>query len=85
MSRGPGSVQFRLLAAFEAEPSRRFTMRELAEAVWPGEVIDRRHIATVSHSLKTLPGVKLSRRREGNSSRFHHPCQGWYYRISAPS
>ncbi len=39
MSRGPGIVQRRLLAAFQAEPSRRFTMLELAEVAWPGEVI----------------------------------------------
>jgi hypothetical protein len=80
MSRGPGHVQRQLLAASEAEPGRIFTMAELAQLVWPGETIEHKHMSSLSHSLKTLPGthdVEVVRTR-------HHSRkygQGWHYHI----
>ncbi|SRR5208282_2145656 len=78
VSRGPGIVQRRLLAAFEAEPSRRFTMRELAQVVWPGEAIGDSHRASLCRALKRLP-VELTRCRVGKRGR----RPGWLQLVSA--
>lgn len=43
MSRGPGRIQRAILAAFDAEPARRFTVRQLAEIAFertPASTVD---------------------------------------------
>ena len=59
MSRGPGIVQRRLIAAFQSEPTRHFTVEQLAEIVFPGEQIERKHAVSVRRALKKLPGLDL--------------------------
>jgi len=41
MSRGSGAVQRKIIEAFAAEPYRRFTVEELAAAVFPGKPIEK--------------------------------------------
>jgi len=60
MSRGPGIVQRRLIAALQNEPTRRFTVEQLAEIAFPGEQIERKHAGSVRRALKNLPGLDLS-------------------------
>jgi hypothetical protein len=84
MSRGPGIVQRRVLAAFEDEPDRWFMMTELAAIVWPGEAtagaIGDKHRASLCRALRTLPGVTLRRCRvtKGLCAR-----PGWFQRVRA--
>jgi hypothetical protein len=57
MSRGPGIVQRRLLAAFRAEPDRSFTAKELAATVYgEAEPADYR----MSNVLRALRKLDLS-------------------------
>ena len=74
MSRGPGIVQRRLIAAFHSEPTQRFTVEQLAEIVFPGEQIERKHAASVRRALKNLPGLDLQVIR-ASEPRTH----GWRY------
>jgi hypothetical protein len=58
MSRGPGNIQRRLIAAFAGATGARahaFSIEELAEAAFPGEDIERKHLVYVRAALKTLP------------------------------
>jgi hypothetical protein len=71
MSRGPGVVQRRLIAAFH-EPGRRFTVEELVEIVFPGEPIERKHAVSVRRALKNLPGLHLISYPRGKSG-----TRGW--------
>ena len=59
MSRGPGIVQRRLIAAFQSEPTRHFKVEQLAEIVFPGEQIERKHAVSVRRALENLPGLDL--------------------------
>jgi len=59
MSRGPGIVQRRLIAAFQSEPTLRFAVEQLAEIAYPGEQIERKHAVSVRRALKNLPGLDL--------------------------
>ncbi len=59
MSRGPGIVQRRLIAAFQCEPTQHFTVEQLAEIAFPGEQIERKHAVSVRRALKDLPGLNL--------------------------
>jgi hypothetical protein len=61
MSRGPGVVQHRLIVALH-EPSRWFTVLELAEAVY-GESVEVKHLSAVRRDLEAVSG--LHRTREG--------------------
>ncbi len=74
MSRGPGVVQRRLIAAFQSEPTRRFTVEQLAEIAFPGQQIERKHEVSVRRALKDLPGLHLHVFR-GAKPRAH----GWRY------
>ena len=74
MSRGAGSVQRKLIAAFEIEPERRFTVEELAEIAFPGEPIERKHAASVRRALKSLPDLDLHLCRAGKPR-----TRGWRY------
>jgi hypothetical protein len=62
--------------ALAAEPSRRFTHRELAEAVCPGEVIEGKHLVAVCRALKKIPHFHC---RVGKPGR----AQGWFHKVSA--
>ncbi|HZZ63767.1 MAG TPA: hypothetical protein VFE63_21825 [Roseiarcus sp.] len=77
MSRGPGIVQRRLIAAFQSEPTRHFTVEQLAAIAFPGEPIERKHAVSVRRALKRLqklPGLDLHVIRAG-AARTH----GWRY------
>lgn len=66
MSRGPGHVQRTIAAVFVAEPSRAFRVSELAELVYPGEVIEKRHTDAVDRAIrKLIPVLGLRRCRVG--------------------
>lgn len=54
MSRGLGVVQRRLIAALQAEPSRWFTVLDLAEVVY-GEPVERKHLEAVRRVLRRWP------------------------------
>lgn len=79
MSRGLGIVQRRLIAAFQAEQGRRFTVEELAEIAFPGEPIERKHLVSVRlalNKLKNLPGLALHFHKAGKSC-----ARGWRYLV----
>jgi hypothetical protein len=76
MSRGPGIVQRRLIAAIQGEPGRLFTVKELAEIAFPGEPIERKHEVTVLRALKNLPGLELHWYKAGKSR-----TRGWRYEV----
>jgi hypothetical protein len=67
MSRGAG----------ETSPTSRFTVEQLAAIIFPGEVIERKHLVSVRRALKNLPGVdlNLSRVRSGGGT------PGWRYSL----
>ena len=74
MSSGPGIVQRRLIAALQSEPTRRFTVEQLAEIAFPGEQIERKHVVSVRRALKNLPGLDLHVFRAGKPR-----AHGWRY------
>jgi hypothetical protein len=76
MSRGLGKVQRGLITALEAKPDGRFTIMELAQAVYPNQAIKRTHLASVGRALRNLPGFDLQRTCEGRFGR-----GGWRRRI----
>ena len=53
MSKGPGRVQRAIMAAIEAEPGRRWTVEELAAAVYSGE-IGRAQTSAVRRAIALL-------------------------------
>jgi hypothetical protein len=74
MSRGPGILQRRLIAAFQSEPTRRFTVEQLSAIAFPGQPIERKHAVSARRALKNLPGLGLHAIRAGEP-RVH----GWRY------
>jgi hypothetical protein len=81
MSRGPGIIQRRVVAALEAEPTRRFTTEDLAAIVYSGEAIGHKHLSSVRRALsKASPAGKLRRQREG---RYGTPGYKTFVSISA--
>ncbi len=74
MSPGAGIVQRKLIAAFQIEPERRFTVEELAEIAFPDEPIERKHAVSVRRALKNLPGLGLHFSRTGKRR-----SRGWRY------
>ena len=76
MSRGVGIVQRGLIAAFQGEPGRRFTVEELAEIAFPGEPIERKHLVSVRRALENLPGLNLHFHKAGKSG-----SRGWRYLV----
>ncbi len=74
MSRGQGIVQRRLIAAFQNEPTRHFTVEQLAEIAFPGEELDRKHAVSVRRALKNLPGLDLHLCRSAKPR-----AHGWRY------
>ena len=75
MSRGPGVVQRRLIAAFQVETGRR-TVKEFAEIAFPGETIERKHLASVRRALKNLPDLHRDFHKAGKTG-----TRGWRYRV----
>jgi hypothetical protein len=73
MSRGPRRVQRAITAAFAAEPTRRFTTRELAALAYPGEEINRSRTNAV---IRAVPQIEpaLTFCRVGAMDRF-----GWLH------
>jgi hypothetical protein len=81
VSKGPGRVQRQIAAAFEAEPSRRFTIEELASAVYPGEAIERSHKVAVRRALKSVgPTIGLHTCRVGQLGKL-----GWRHVVGVAS
>jgi len=76
MSRGAGVVQRRLVEAIRAEPKRRFKVKELAEIVFPGEPVERKHEVSVRRALKNLPDLDLHLYKAGKSC-----TRGWRYLV----
>ena len=74
VSRGLGVVQRRLIAAFESEPTRHFTIRELAELAFPGTPIERKHEVSVRRTVRNLPDLNLHFCRAGKFG-----AHGWRY------
>lgn len=61
MSRGPGHVRCAIATAFVEQPDRAFCVSELAELVYAGELIEKRHLNTVDRALRRLaPQLGLS-------------------------
>jgi hypothetical protein len=75
MSRGLGTVQRSLIATLN-ESGRRFTIEELAEIAFPGEVIERKHEVSVRRALKNLVGLDLQFCKAGKSC-----TRGWRYLV----
>lgn len=77
MSRGPGRVQSAIIHAFESEPTRRFSVEDLAGIAFPDQEIGPVHTGTISRALKTpalarklnLRRCRAGRRRTGG---WHH-------------
>jgi len=66
MSRGLGRVQRCIAEAFEAQPSKRFTVEDLAKLAFPGETIQRKHREVVRRALRRLePELGLHKSRAG--------------------
>lgn len=66
MSRGLGRVQRCIVEAFESQPTRRFTVDELAALAYSGETIQRKHKEAVRRALKRLqPELGLHKYRAG--------------------
>jgi hypothetical protein len=74
MSRGPGIVQRRLVAALQAEPARRFTVEELTAIAFPAAEVGRAGLASVR---RALIGLAVHRQCAGRSGR-----SGWRYFVS---
>jgi hypothetical protein len=75
MSKGPGIVQRRILAAVEAEPSRVFQVLALAAIVYPNATIEEKHLVCVRRAISKMPQLKKG--RDGNYRR----KGGWHYAI----
>lgn len=76
MSRGPGRIQRGLSAIFEKHPAGRFTIRELASRIYPGEEITISHTNAVGYTLRQVaPTLGLTRCRTGKPGQL-----GWAYR-----
>lgn len=77
MSKGPGRVQRALVAAFEQEPRRKFTVEELAEIVYPECAVSEVQRDTVRRALAKLEqSLQLHRCRIGEFKK-----RGWHYVI----
>jgi len=63
-----GHVQLAITAAFEAEPTRHFTTRELAARVYPGATIERKHMVAVTRVIPSIQPA-LTFCRVGNPDR----------------
>jgi hypothetical protein len=75
MSRGPGIIQRRIMAALQAEPARWFTVMELVVIAYPDEgMVEKTHLTSV---WRALQGLKVKRWRAGKRG-----GRGWYYKIS---
>jgi hypothetical protein len=54
MSKGPGRVMRAIIEATEAEPTRRFTIEELAALAYPGAEIVHKHMVEVRAAVAAL-------------------------------
>ncbi len=75
VSRGLGIVQRRLIAVFESNPQKRFSVKDLAELVYPGEILERKHEVAILRAMKAING--LDKIRAGRWS-----TGGWHYIFS---
>ena len=67
-------MQRSLIAAFQGGLGRRFTVDELAEMAFPGELIERKHMVSVRRALRKLPGLHFH--KSGKSG-----TRGWRYLV----
>ncbi len=75
VSRGLGIVQQRLIAVFESNPQKHFSVKELAKLVYPDETLERKHEVAILRATKALGDLdKLRVGRWGTS--------GWHYVVS---
>jgi hypothetical protein len=54
MSKGPGRVERIVEAAFAADPDNAFTVEDLCDKVYPGEVIAKKHRVAVLRAAKQI-------------------------------
>jgi len=77
MSRGPGKIQKRIVAAFASDPDRIFTYRELAAIAYPGQAIDRAKLEAVRRAASRLAAdIGITKCRVALPGQF-----GWHHRI----
>jgi hypothetical protein len=80
MSRGLGTVQRRISAAFQAHRGKSFTINDLAKVAYPNAEIQRVHLSAMRRSLKRLvPELGLRQYRAGTWGR-----GGWHYHYQMP-
>ena len=72
-------LQRRLRATLEGEPHRRFTIEELALAVFPGKTIERSQLVSVRRALTAIETHRMRASCIGSGKR------GWRYTVSATS
>lgn len=70
-----GRIQSAIAAIFAANPQARFTVRQLAARIYPGEEITRSHTNAIGVTLRRIaPEMGLHR------SRAHMPNRlGWHF------
>src|SRR5260370_37211150 len=52
MNKGPGRVEKIIEAVFAAEPDNAFTIEDLCDRVYPGELIEKKHRVSVLRAAK---------------------------------
>jgi hypothetical protein len=76
MSRGLGVIQRRVMAAFQADPGKPFTIGELAIVTFPSISIERKHQVSVRRALRNLSEINLHLSRAGEFG-----SRGWRYLV----
>ena len=79
MSRGFGIVQRGIIDAFETSPDKRQTVEGLAKAVFPGMVVERKHMQSIRRALSVLAmcgQFKILSCRSGDLGK-----RGWCYSL----
>ena len=75
---GTGRIQRVIAAAFDAEPNRRFTTRQLAALAFPDQPIGAVEMHTINRALHNLTGtLGLARSRIGTAA--GASGRGWHH------
>jgi hypothetical protein len=84
MSRGHGTVQRAILAAFAAEPDNAFLLSELCERVYSGRNrIDKKHRNAVARAAKAIPTIDhMKRETLGSELVFYDPLNVMSYAMA---
>jgi hypothetical protein len=54
MSKGPGRVERAIAGVFEAEPDNAFTVEDLCDRAYPGELVEKKHRVAVLRAAKNI-------------------------------